>query len=263
MQSIRQVEEMYNPPSVELPNAIREQLLSLHRGKAALLLDACYFVGMKPGTKFTYNELWAQIEKFEMSPRMVRDTLSDPVFIDAGTRKPKRGRPSQVYALPSVSEVAARSGIGYRYQSPSDRLSPEAFKSLRAYRLELYYRLIEREPGLYSRALLSDRLGVSKRTTRSYDKALNLQVTPRTQVLEITLSYVGIIPVERPPKGKPRYQWLESTKDNVIVRGPLVRGLAVKWLAEGRPVWRVQQTTNHYAIANEYLQGKYAGLFDH
>lgn len=263
MQSIRQVEEMYNPPSVELPNAIREQLLSLGRGTAALVLDACYFVGIKPGTRFTYNELWAQLEKLEMSSRMVRETLKDPIFIKSGIHRPERGRPSQIYALPSVSDAAERSGLGFHYKSPSDRLSPDAFKSLRAYRLELHYRLIEREPGQYSRALLSERLGVSKRTTRSYDKALKLQVTPRTEIEEITLKYVGSVPVERPPKGKPRFQWLESTKDNVIVRGPLVRGLAVKWLAEGRPVWRVQQTTNHYAIANEYLQGKYGDLFYH
>jgi hypothetical protein len=264
MLSVDQIHELFNPPTVELPNRLREQLLKTGRGQAVMVLDAAYHSDMKPNTKFTYDQLWANIGHFGMAPRLVRNVLADPLFIPAGHDVTgKRGRPQRVYKLPDVAHVAASSGAGFSATVLSDPLSPLAFKSLTQYRKELHYRLIEREPGQYSRALLSKRLGVSKRTTRAYDKLLDIKVTPKTMEQEIPFHYVGVIPSERPPKGAPRYQWLETVKNNEIVRGPLVRGLAIKWLEEGHTVWRVSQTTNHYDLPNRYITGKYAALMNY
>jgi len=97
----------------------------------------------------------------------------------------KRGRPAQIYRLPSPNEIAEKLGIK---KTSSDVVATTDFLSVRTYRQALHKQLLERRPGHYTRTWLGARLGVSRWTTRRYGQ-------PQTGVhaIQIELACRGYI----------------------------------------------------------------------
>lgn len=167
-----------------LDNASREQLLARKMGYTALVIDALLKV-WGAGQRFSERQALAKLQHFGIGRRTLRNALqctpqstgvfTTRLFPHVGMYHPKRGRPAQLYELPSAAEVARRLGLG---RTLSDELKPDDLRGLTAYRIALYRELIRRQPKEYSRRWLAGRLGVSKRTIRDYDERAGIEVTP-------------------------------------------------------------------------------------
>lgn len=247
-----------------LDNGSREKLLSFKMGYAALVLDV--LLKMWPaGQRFTERQALAQVQLFGIGRRTLRNALQcvphrtsvfgTRLFSLAGVERPKRGRPAQVYKLPSAAEVARQLSSE---RTPSDELKPDDLRGLTAYRVALHRELIRRQPDFYTRGWLAGRLGVSKRTVRDYDKRAGIKVTPQITYERMynMIQVANALSMQkvdtREPYGTPHDRWLEDPTGR---RYPLMRDIA-KRLLEKHPTGRglpqcfiVYQTANKYEIA--------------
>jgi len=161
-----------------LPNSIREGLLSAGLGDSALVMDALLASGWLPGKAFTFKKVLAYLRQagFMMGEALIRRGL---VLIKTNKTKPTIGRPEIIFQIPPIQKLAQEYAGGFI--SVTDVLTFDDLQSLKAFREGLHRELIKRRPGIYSRKFLSQRLGISKRTTRNYDKHVGIEVQPRQQ----------------------------------------------------------------------------------
>jgi hypothetical protein len=243
-----------------LDNGSRETLLAIKMGSAALTIDVLLKV-WGAGQRFTERQALAEVQHLGIGRRTLRNALyaaprRHRLFHRAGIHRPKRGRPAQLYELPSAAEVASRLGIS---RTPSDELKPADLRGLTTYRAALHREFIRRSPGVYTRGWLAGRLGVSKRTVRDYDKRAGIKVTPQIDhepmysMLHVRSAISHQFIETRAPYGKPHDRWLE---DPTGKRYPLMMDIA-KRLFEKFPTPRgklplcfiVYQRANKYEIA--------------
>jgi hypothetical protein len=242
-----------------LDNGSRETLLGIKMGFAALTIDVLLKI-WGAGQRFTERQALAEVQFLGIGRRTVRNALHATVrrrrlFNLAGIHRPKRGRPAQLYELPSAAEVASRLGIP---RTLSDELKPADLHGLTTYRAALHREFIRRSPGAYTRGWLAGRLGVSKRTVRDYDKRGGITVTPQfdyqrmyNPVTQIMTAISHQLVDTRAPYGKPYDRWLE---DPTGKRYPLMMDIARRLFekfptGKGLPqCYIVYQTANKYEI---------------
>jgi len=262
------------PEQAQLPNHLREHLLGQGRGHAVLALDALLSMGVRPGTELTLKDAHILLRAvYGMRLHTLRKALADPLFArrKSAPHRDSRGRPPQLYRVPAPDAAQKRLGISGR--SPGDRLQREDFRSLSRYRMALHREIIARnfkpmggELGMFkaSRALLTQRLGVSVRTLRRYEAQLGTTVLPQVAYEPVYFEDAPFLPQSKPRHFQPL--WLEAEKaGQPVIRVPLVGSLALKYLQSGYAVFRCQREVNRYAPANHKtaLWGKYAEFFEY
>ncbi len=259
-----------------LGNAAREWLLGNGCAALARVLDGLYTAGMSPNQYFSERDACQKLASLKIGRRSIvaalkammndcfvfgavesppypphqanaanrSDDLNNSCEMSRGANRVKMvkcGRPARLYRLPSPKEMSEMIGIK---STASDVISDTNFISPRAYRMALHKQLLERRPGHYARAWLGERLGVSRWTTRRYEKAANLYVKPQFTTQQLSLANASKLPEKAAEAAYGVF--LESSNGK---RYPAVRGLALKLLKQGfEPVLK-QQQANFYAAA--------------
>jgi hypothetical protein len=258
-----------------LPNAVREKLLQLDLDRLARVLDAMLMAGIAPGQAFTIQQVYERLQPYGIGRgtlyAAVRANLPDEQIVFAqvlgsappdppppdanaassGARHTKqclfgratnpvknRGRPRLAFRMPAPDELARRLEVqGKR----SDRLAPEDLRSPADYRAALHRALITRAPGQYGRAWLAQRLGVSRRSCRRYERRTGVHVEPVFSLWPVRFGTVEQVMPEEAGPG----QFLQDERGR---RYPPLRALAHKLLAAGRQLMYVQQDANRYSV---------------
>ncbi|MBA3873022.1 MAG: hypothetical protein H0X30_28140, partial [Anaerolineae bacterium] len=257
-----------------LGNAAREWLLTKGLTPLARVLDGLYTVDVKPNTYFTELEACQWLMPLKIGRRSIMaalkaiiadcsvfergtsplyppiganaaigsDDLNNSCEMSRGAKRvkiAKRGRPARLYQLPSPTQVAEMIGIK---TTASDAVPVDQFVSPRSYRMALHKQLLGRRPGHYAREWLGKRLGVSRWTTRRYEKAANIyvQFAYATQ----SMSWASASKLPRSRVDAPRGVFLEVASGK---RYPAVRGLALKLMKQGYQLVLKQQQANYYA----------------
>ena len=73
-------------------------------------------------------------------------------------------------------------------------IKPEKLKSPKTFRAALHEAFISLNPGEHARTTLGDRLGVTGKTTRAYDKLEGIEVTPNYKRTDLTPAMIGAMP---------------------------------------------------------------------
>jgi hypothetical protein len=244
--------ESYDP-HWGLPNCLREKFLQIGLGESSLVLDACLMCGLDRGAQFTFDALWARLQKqgIAISEGLVGRALRSGVFPAMSIRKAKRGRPQIRFTLPSIEYLANKYEAGHWFTT--DPLEKTDLGSLKAYRAALHREFIRRCPGDYSRVFLGRRLGVSKSATINYESDGVVKHRPRYRrtPLNVYVNPLDLVPAVRESWAT----WLEiepldyqkETPDQPF-RAPPKQIIAALWLSRGANVTLVTQQTNSYWV---------------
>jgi len=230
-----------------LPNALRERLLILGMGNGALILDAVLYAGLRPGRDYTLRQIVERLQRCSvLTPlSLIRSGLNSGLF-GRGKLIRGRGHPVALYRIPYPENLLGTYGI--EKWMACDQLAAADLESLKMYRQALHREFIRRRPGNYSRAFLSSRLGIGKRTTRNYDKALGVIVTQRHK--REKLEYYNW--KSKVAKAVPHKQWLEVTywRTGEIKRMPAKTYLAHRAQEDGGILTLVTQQTSAYCFVD-------------
>jgi hypothetical protein len=160
--------------SDQLSTATREKLLQTEREYLARTLDGLYVADWEPGQQFSEAEALVALKPMGVGRRALRRALDEASFFPlVGMRRQKRGRPVQLYQLPSPREVAKLLGVE---DGPGDELAAEDIKRGR-YKLALHREMIKRRNGEQtSLDWMAGRLRVHRRTIRRFNKKLGIRV---------------------------------------------------------------------------------------
>jgi hypothetical protein len=239
----------------------------------ARVIDGLYFVGMQAKAVFTELEACQKLAALKIGRRSVSaalkavvddwplfeavvpplnppvsanaangsDTLNNSCNMSRGAKRVKnsRGRPAQYYQLPSQDVLAAKFGVSAK--SSSTVLINLDFSSPKMYRQALHSELIMRRPGHYGRMWLSTRLGISRWTTRRYEKAANIQVQPSYTTQP--LSWVNASELPQKAADTEKGVFIEANDGK---RYPAIRGLALRLLKKGYALVLKHQQGNFY-----------------
>lgn len=252
---------------VTLCNGVREALLQQGHAKGLLVLEALYALKITPHSEWTFEEIYRLCrDNFGQSRRLVYEGLRESPLIfyrystPAGERRHQRGRPPLLYRVPQPIELEAEFAPN-QPPSPTDTFEPADLKSVYSYRLALYREWMIRQflesdgKGVTTyRAFQAERLGVSPRTMRTYDKKLGFSHTANYR--KVMLSSTDL---QSLPRYKKRFdkttgkrlasrQWLETHdwQTGHTTRFPFVKYLAYKALKGGQDVYRVERLANTY-----------------
>jgi hypothetical protein len=119
----------------------------------------------------------------------------------------------------------------------------ENLKRLADYKAEVHAALPRRRPGVYGRSELADRLGVSKPTSRNYDRRAKLRVTPRFNTQKLSSRDIAALPKQR-EEVRQYGRWLQDWDGR---KYPRLRACAELISGLGSAVYEVRQLKNHYA----------------
>lgn len=258
-----------------LSNAVRETLLQAGCAAVARVLDGLYAVGVKGTAELTEAEICSRLQAVKVGRRSImkaltaqfgeqlffdvvqsphippeyanaasdRDNLNNSCEMSRGAKRvnnSRRGRPARYYRIPTPDDVALLLGIE---ATGSDTLGAHELSNTRLYRQALHERLLARRPGSYPRAWLSHRLGVSRWTTRRYESALGIQVSPIFVEQPLSWANATVLPEDARDLSYGVFIQIQNGQ-----RYPALRGVAFRLLKQGkRPVLKHQQV-NHYEV---------------
>jgi hypothetical protein len=235
--------------SYHLSNRAREKLIQQKHPHAAIVIDALYSAGFHPGHKLQMGEAQALLSGlYGISGHTVRLGLKSPVF---RRRKAKStgGRCAYVYTLPHPHQVE-RWYLVLDDLGISDNLPAQAFKSVSSYKMHLHGAMIRRlthaNGGKFklSRATMSERIAVCRRTLRRYEKQMGVNVQQNITQAELQTGFSWNLPAE---KNQDRSQWLVVIyPDGSQRRFPAVRAIAARAAKLGWTVIKVRQRMNTY-----------------
>jgi hypothetical protein len=265
---------IYTPErTVQLPNAVREVLLQRQEGFLARVLDGLLMAGIRIGEWFSAsrivqvlghlgigrNTVYQALQVSEIftpqtpqanADRSVQNNIKQCLF-DSGTNQGQnqRGRPSAYFQMPSLAHLCSWLGV---QNKGGDLLTVADVRTSTAYRRALYQAHIKRAPGAYTRQWQSQRLGISARTCRRYDRQCGIKVYPRYHETPILWSNLETAVSDEPMMGR-------FMMDQTGRRYPENRMLAKRLLGMGRRLSLMVQGANYYqaeapAITTQQLQ---------
>lgn len=252
---------------ITLHNSTREIMLQSPGNipKAALLLDSLYCAGFSPGDWLLFHEIFSELHAlFGTSRRTIFYGLKTVAF--TRRRDPDQagpGRPRYQYQVPSPLQMEMHYNPYHEHihiepYNISDSLKDTDLQNLRTYRMGLYREWIIRghertnHNFAVSRQLASNRLGISKRTTRSYDAQMKTIISPQFEQSVIDRSNWRTLPLECGPN---RPEWLIIKRANgQTVAMPALRFLAYEQLKQGNEIMKIRRSVNIYAPANHWFE---------
>lgn len=236
-----------------VPNSIKEAMLQIKLGNAALILELIARLSYLAGDSFTFDALKGstQIEYIPVSDGLIRRGLALLVEYKLITVEqiPQngRGRPTNRYTMLSWGTLAHKLGVEIHEHEHCDAVTDDSFSSLKNYRKGLFYSFIKARPGKYSRRFLGQRLGVGRRSTWNYQKDTGITVIytwGEEEIDEISLKYA---PKTR-QSGKYFIKSYDATLTEVKIL-PYTEFVAQRELGLGRIVSKAWQSTNEYKVA--------------
>ena len=236
-----------------LPNSVRERLLTEQRSSVvARFLDILRLAGWQADGYFRLCEAIELGSKYSLDRKSVMAVLTGDVcsfngrhiisrryveYLDIeGLNFRKRGRPVQlVFQVPSVARLLSLLNVTW---SPSDRISPEDVKSGHAYRRAVHREYIRRLSPQLPMRVLAERLGVSTRTIRRYNRDLAVRSTACIGRFRLTLESLSCLPQKRRgvKKNATEGYWLEVGES---ARFPAWRHIGAALLKRGDSPVRV------------------------
>lgn len=244
-----------------VPNSLREALLQQGIGEAALLLDALLLCGYLPKKNFTFQKVFHKLREhgFSFGQGLIRRALNSGVFKVVAIYNGRRGRPELLYFMPDMMDLVKQYAGGKIVAM--DMLTIPDMQSLKLYRQGLHRQFIRRAPGIYSRRWLGDRLGISRRTTHSYDRAVGIRAICRLrkQNLRYCADWREMI-----QRGRRGLNWLLiQWNDGRYMDAPLMCGIADDHMwKDGVVVYFITQLCNRYFYAPEADWADYQFLRD-
>ncbi len=229
-------------PGSALPNSVRETFLQVGMGNALIIVEALYLLDFAAETWFTFDEIHQLLQQHCGASRnlVYQGLRSGAVFQRRrATANGTRGQRPYLYRLPRRDELIWEFAPGTEHV-PSDPLTLADLQSVatlrRALHRELYIRKWLDNDGQgfsMSRGLQADRLGVTPRSIRRYDKQLGFSSRPNYKQIEVTHANCDILPryaqrFDETGNPAPRKQWLkvENWRSGTERSLPLVRYLA-------------------------------------
>jgi len=240
-------------PPQQLSTETREALIRKKLTTVARVYDALIHAGWKPGREFTIMEAAQVCEPFGISIGTIYKITNEAeqtyspffpttiVLNKKGERTAKKCRPRRVYRLLSPTEIGLFVGVRESQWQHYDSISLEKLGNAAEYRSEVHAALIRRRPGEYPRKFLAERLGVTPRTTRNYDKLADIDVEPRFKKVNLTDEEATNLPDER--RNVPGNVWLEDTNGKKYQ--PTKSG-AERAFMRSEEVYLVEQLANYY-----------------
>ena len=217
-----------------LPNSIREALLQHTRSTACgRLLEGLLANGYRPEQPLTMTQLYENSQRYHISQRDVRQALhvtlaGQAVFPPVGEGDNLNSKRGRLYMVPSVAYLCDL--LDVRVQA-SDPLSREDLSSAKAYRQALHRELIKRRAPEQSTTWHAQRLQVSARTVRRYNRELGVLRTPVIGYTPLNWQTVDE-PTLYGSAGSARNftpgQWLQRADG---ARFPALKGVALRELA--------------------------------
>ncbi len=259
------------PKLTTLPNTLREAMLKYKQTPLLRVLEVIIKSGWRVGQCFTRLELLERVREVGIGDYSLRKALAatcpdeKPIFAEAATAASaagdcgdespelnaiklsgtqptqKRGRPSVTYLVPDLHEVCQRYGVEWK---GGDDIDLSALNSAARYRQAVHTALFERRPGQYSRTWLARRLGVSARTVRRYNLAVDVTVTPMFHDQPLTWRTLSAL-AEDELYSKRYGAFLQ---DETGKRYPPLLPVARKLLSQKRMVTFSRQLPNHYTM---------------
>ncbi len=255
--------------AVGLSTAAREKLLQSGLVSAARVLDALYRVGHAQGALLTERQVCEAVQRFRIGRRAVMDalkTLREKGWIPPGTPhsiadaalapeglehsckmssgadrvKTSGGRPPARHAIPGAEALARILGVRH---APGDALPDAALSAPAAYRQAVHAGLIARRPAAYARDWLSARVGVSRWTTRRYDRRAGIAAQPMYAAQPVEWATLEAL---LPAEGRDRPGLFLEAADGR--RYPPIAGLARRLLAQGMRLTLKRQLPNAYQV---------------
>lgn len=248
-----------------LENNVREKLLQKKLGSGLVLLECLYQLKVAPHSWMTRQQIEDLLANngYQCSSRLIYNGLRSFLFRteDETPRANQRGRPSKVYCVPKPSQIKA--DLEIFDHSPADTLTKADLKSVKTIRLALHRELVVQlylknkcaEGVTIFRGWEGDRLGVSARTVRTYDKILGFDYEPN--FVEKQLAFKDLVNI---PRYKDKFyadgrrapskfflkviDWSEGV--GRVKTMPFVKYLAYEELMEGNTVYKVYRTANSY-----------------
>ena len=178
---------MLNPPRghlypYQLENGIREAILQRGYAKGLVVLEGLYYLKFRVEKWLTFDQIYRLLsDNFGCSYRLVYEGLQSRLIFNRRKEKAKayqRGARPYLYRVPCPAELKAEFAPNTD-TTPSDSLTKKDLGSVTSYRMALHRELYVRKwldsdfKGFKMyRGLQADRLGVSTRTIRTYDKKL-------------------------------------------------------------------------------------------
>lgn len=233
-----------------LSTELREALIRDNKTSLARMLDAVALKGWRAGKEFIRQDVAIACADL-LTAWTVRQALLNlcgffPSFFITTSMKEKtlinskQRRPSKVYKLPELSELASKLQVSQKH---FDDMPAQKIKQAADYRAEVYAALPRRKAGQYARKTLTERIAVSTRTGQSYDKRANLIVTPNIERKELTPDEIAGLP-DKVYKNRKYNLWLENESGKRYKPDKE----SIKRIAEngGGKVYRVIQLANSY-----------------
>ena len=250
------------PARHKLPNAVREAMLQAKVEKGLVVLEGLYWLGIADHVWLTFDQILRACQaNFGMSRQLVYYGLREIQIFQRRKEHPtegKRGARPYEYRIPHSDELVAEFAPNASY-SPHDELEKSDLKNVSTYRKALHATMFRRlwvKNGCkgfeMSRKYMAERLGVTPRTVRTYDKELGFSNEPNYKEVEINEHNWGQLPrykekYDKDGKRLPSKQWLRIHKYGEPFQSvPFVRYLAYKALREGYFVDAMERLPNTY-----------------
>lgn len=234
-----------------IPNSIKEALLQIKLGQAALVLELIAYLqlGFSQSLDFGTIQGMASLQNIAIDESMIRRGLRQLVKHGLASWRPirlkKRGRPSVEYRIASFEGMAKMLGIQLHAQENHDSPSESGFSSLKNFRRGLYYAFIKRAGGKYSRRFLGARLGVGKRSTWNYEQGTDIRVTHNWDNEELSFASIKFAPKTRQNGKFFIVSWDSEWKKQEVY--PYTEFILRRELSRGQRVFKTWQSTNSYA----------------
>ena len=155
----------------------------------------------------------------------------------------RSGCPPRWFIMPSMSYLCRILRVSPTWSDPieaADLYSPKT------YRQALQRSLMQRRPALYSRAWLAERLGISRRTCRRYDRQIGLRVRPTYREKCITWGNLQVLPLSK-DDFEPEGVFIEAPDGT---RYPPFRPIAARLLRQYSWLLLKYQDWNFYAYGH-------------
>lgn len=262
--------QLRDPETIQLTNSIRESLLKRKLTGVARVLDGLFIKGFKSGDIVTKKIVMESLQDVvgRHSILTAFDTCIDdePIFASislppaplpdtpvasgiATTTKTKcnlftrsksdkmaGGRVAAQFYVPDINVLCNLLGVPF---TRSDPLTLEDIQQAKTYRQAVHREFIKRRPGMYHRYWLAKRVGVSKRTSRRYDKGAGVKRKAMFIYEPIAWDDLNKIPTDEAIAG----MFLEDEKGK---RYPALRPIAARLLARKHRVRYGYQDKNYY-----------------
>jgi hypothetical protein len=152
-----------------------------------------------------------------------------------------RHRPARQFVMPDNWTLCRALGVR---MGAVDALTLADLRSAKGTRMGVHRAFIQRRPGVYSCALLSQRVGVSQTTLRRYNRAVpDLHVVPMYTQTPLDWHSLNSLP----PEDEPPYPGV-CIEDERGRHYPAKLGIARKLLGQGRTLKLLRQGCSYYWV---------------